>query len=377
MAHAHASHGSSGIGIRLIQRSHVHLNPAVKPKPGGTAIVHQAIFDGEVVAVKIPREACCLTEKQFKEFVRELAVMANVKHPHCVMLLAACEDRADPLLVMEWMCGGNLFEALGKDDSPLPWHVRLRIAREIASAIEYLHRCKISHGDLKSMNVLLTSDFISKIGDFGAAIQRLSTTMTMGSKTDASATLQYVPPFPQWATVCRTVGNTLRRYTLHWSAPEILRGLAANAKTDMYAFGIIMWELLTCKPPFEGVRPDLLRDLIVKEGLRPQVPAAHTSEFPPAFLDVMQQCWHSDAAMRPTAEHVLQILISIDPTARPSAPLMLFPIGHPAPRASVPLPPAPPTALLQHAPFTHPLHTCNTLNMCSTAFGPPCPLLLP
>jgi serine/threonine protein kinase len=315
MSQAHASHGASKIGLRLIQRDDVHLNPAVMKKIGGFADVHQGIFDGEVVAVKIPKEACSLTEKQFKEFIRELTVMANVRHPHCVMLLAACQNRTDPLLVMEWMCGGNLFEALGRDDPhSLPWHVRLRIAREIASAIEYLHRCKIAHGDLKSMNVLLTSDLVSKICDFGAAIQRMNSTANLGSKSDASATLQY---------------------TLHYSAPELLRGSPANSKTDMYAFGIIMWELLTCKTPFEGVNAALLRDLIIKEGLRPQVDDSQTSEFPPAFFDAMKLCWHADPAMRPTAESVHQMLISVDPSARPSAPLVLYPMCHPAPRGSV------------------------------------------
>jgi serine/threonine protein kinase len=315
MEHAHSAHSASKTGLKLIQRGDVQLNDAVKTKSGGFAVVHQGIFNGEVVAVKIPRDACSLTEKQFKEFIRELTVMANVKHPHCVTLLAACEDRTDPLLVMEWMCGGNLFEALGRDDPhSLPWHVRLRIAREIVSAIEFLHRCKISHGDLKSLNVLLTSDFVSKICDFGAAIQRLSTTMSMSSKTYTTATLQ-----------C----------TLHYSAPELLKGSAANAKTDMYAFGIIMYELLTCKAPFEGVNAALLRDLIVKEGLRPEVPDPQTSQFPPAFFDVMQLCWHTDPALRPAADVVHKILISIDPSARPSAPLVLYAVGHAAPRGSV------------------------------------------
>jgi hypothetical protein len=96
-----------------------------------------------------------------------------------------------------------------------------------------------------------------------------------------------------------------------------------------------MWELLTCKTPFEGVNAALLRDLIIKEGLRPQVDDSQTSEFPPAFFDAMKLCWHADPAMRPTAENVHQMLISIDPSARPSAPLVLYPVGHPAPRGSV------------------------------------------
>ena len=88
MAHALASHGVGALknGLTFIERKDVTLNPAVKAKPGGFAIVHQGIFNGEVVAVKIPKDAGSLTEKQFKEFVRELTVMASVKHPHCVTL---------------------------------------------------------------------------------------------------------------------------------------------------------------------------------------------------------------------------------------------------------------------------------------------------
>jgi serine/threonine protein kinase len=297
--------------------SEVKLNPAVKKKTGGTAYVHQGNFGGEVVAVKIPIHACSLNQKQFKEFLRELDVMANVKHPNCVMLLAACEDRNEPFLVMEWMHGGNLHEALGKDDpDALPLHVRLRIAREIASAIEYLHRCQIYHGDLKSLNVLLTSDLVSKICDFGAAIQRLNTIATQSSRTDHAASLQLTPLY---------------------CAPELFQGEKPNAKSDIYAFGMIMYELLTCKLPFEGVKPDLLPTIICNGG-RPEVPDPmdpHTSKFPPAFFDVMQRCWHPDPAFRPTAEFVHEILVSIDPSARPSAPLVLYPVGHAAPLGSV------------------------------------------
>ncbi len=304
------------MSLKFIQRSEIQFNKAVQPKSGGTATVHQGTFENHVVAIKVPIQPCALTEKQFTEFTRELNVMASVKHPNCVLLLAACGDRNDPMLVMEWISGGTLFEALGKTDA-LSWQVRLRIAREIASAIEYLHLCNISHGDLKSMNVLLTSDFIAKICDFGAAIQRLNTTMThRNSKSDASApTLQY---------------------TLHYSAPELLQGIAADTKSDIYAFGIIMWEILNCKIPFEGVNPVHLPHLL-QQGLKPEVSSdcRRTSGFPPAFVDLMEQCWEKDPALRPTAETVHRVLISIDPTARPSVPLLLYPLGHPLPCGSV------------------------------------------
>ncbi len=132
----------------------------------------------------------------------ELTINASVRHPNCVVVVAACEDRSDPIYVMEWMSGGSLHEALGKLPPP-PLHVRLRNAREIASAVDYLHRRFITHGDLKSLNVMLTSDLIAKICDFGAAIQRLNSAVSMVSSPSAQGTIQ-------------------------WSAPELFQAVSAN-----------------------------------------------------------------------------------------------------------------------------------------------------
>ena len=111
--------------------------------------------------------------------------------------------------------------------------------------------------------------------------------------------------------------------TLAWSAPELLTGGAKTTFSDMYAFGVFMWELMTCLLPFDGVAPDLI-GFQVKSGVRPPIPSPLPEGFPPAFVDIIMACLHHDPHQRPSAQQVHQRLLLIDSTARPSVPLHLF-----------------------------------------------------
>jgi serine/threonine protein kinase len=298
------------IGLKIIQRSDVKFTAGFPAQSGAHGIVEQGLLDGMLVAVKSPLLSK-LTERDFKKFIDELSINASVRHPNCVAVIAACQDRSDPMYVMDWVSGGSLYEMLGRVPHP-PMHVRLRNAREVASAVQYLHQRFITHGDLKSLNVMLTSDFIAKICDFGAAIQRLNSAMSMKSSHSMQSTIQ-------------------------WCAPEIFENVPPNPTTDMYALGVILWELAFCEAPFQLVNPSVLMQLIMK-GLKPEIPnplPPCAAGFPPAYFDIMQRCWETDPKLRPTARDVHFLLVSIDPSARPSAPLMLFPADHPFPTATL------------------------------------------
>ncbi len=163
---------------------------------------------------------------------------------------------------------------------------------------------------------MLTSDLIAKICDFGAAIQYLNSAMSMKSSP-----------------------GVLPQGTIQWSAPELLNGATktANPSTDMYALGVILWELAFCDAPFQSVNQSILRSLIEK-GLTPKIlnplpPCA--AAFPSVFFLIMQRCWAKDPKQRPSASEVHRILVSIDPSARPSAPLVHYPLNHPFPTASL------------------------------------------
>jgi serine/threonine protein kinase len=299
-----------GLGLKIIQRRDVQLTTGFPSQSGAHGCVQQGLLDGMLVAIKTPLQ-CSLTERDFNKFIDELTISASVRHPNCVAVVAACQDRSDPMYVMEWMCGGSLHEMLGRVPPP-PIHVRLRNAREIASAVEYLHQRFITHGDLKSLNVMLTSDLIAKVCDFGAAIQRLTSAMSMKSSPGAQGTIQ-------------------------WSAPELFHGASPNPFTDIYALGVIFWELAFCDAPFQSVNQSILMSLI-KDGLTPEVPnplPPCAAAFPPVFFAIMQRCWAKDPKQRPSASEVHRLLVSIDPSARPSAPLAHYPLGHPFPTASL------------------------------------------
>jgi serine/threonine protein kinase len=308
--HNHSSHGASNVGLRLVQRNDLRFNPQVAPQEGGSGVVHQAILDGELVAVKAPKVGGTLAKRDYERFIQEAKISASVRHQNCVTLFAACRDPSDPMLVMEWVGGGNLYNALA--NNPPPPHVRLKIAREIAGAVDYLHRCRITHGDLKSLNVLLTSEYSAKVCDFGSATQKLHTTSSIGSSKPPVASIQSTVP---------------------WSSPEILDCQPANYQSDMYALGIILWELATCEAPFYNQKPNLLATLITR-GLKLDIPSPLPAGFPPAFFEMMQRCW-AEPQLRPAAHDLLEYLIKIDPTSRPSAPLLLFPAGHAVLHASL------------------------------------------
>ena len=301
---------NAALGLKMIQRSDLEFNTGYPTRSGAHGIVQQGLLDGMLVAIKSPLQ-CSITERDYRKFIEELTINACVRHPNCVVVVAACQDRSDPIYVMEWMSGGSLYEALGSVPPP-PVHVRLRNAREIASSVDYLHGRRITHGDLKSLNVMLTADLIAKICDFGAAIQRLNSVVSVKSSAAVQGTIQ-------------------------WSAPELFHGTTANYFTDMYAVGVIFWELAFCEVPFQNKNHAILMSLI-KDGLTPEIPnplPPCAAGFPPAFFDIMRQCWAKDPAQRPSAHHVHRLLVSIDPSARPSAPLMHYPLNHPFPSASL------------------------------------------
>ena len=298
------------LGLKMIQRSDLKINAGYPTQSGAHGIVQQGLLDGMLVAIKSPLQ-CCITERDYRKFIEELELNASVRHPNCVVVVAACQDRSDPIYVMEWMSGGSLYEALGKVPPP-PAHVRLRNAREIASFVDYLHQRHITHGDLKSLNVMLTADLIAKICDFGAAIQRLNSVVSTRSSAAVQGTIQ-------------------------WSAPELFHAVAANYCTDVYAIGVIFWELAFCEAPFQNKNHAILVSLI-KDGLTLDIPnplPPCAAGFPPAFFDIMRQCWAKDPSQRPSAHHLHRLLVSIDPSARPSAPLMHYPPNHPFPSSSL------------------------------------------
>jgi serine/threonine protein kinase len=111
--------------------------------------------------------------------------------------------------------------------------------------------------------------------------------------------------------------------TRAFCAPELFKGEDKSTATDMYAFGILMWEFATCDVPF-AANPDLVGDQ-VKAGIRPPIPSLRPEGFNADYFKLMEECWSDDARKRPTAEQAHRRLLQMDPSARPlQGPLLLW-----------------------------------------------------
>lgn len=158
----------------------------------------------------------------------QLEILSKVRHPHLLLLIGACPDHG--CLIYEYMENGSLEDRLLQKDNtpPIPWFSRFRIAWEVASALIFLHNSKpepIIHRDLKPANILLNHDFVSKIGDVG-----LSTMI----RADPLLSTAYKDTGP--------VG------TLCYIDPEYQRTGLISPKSDVYALGMVILQLLTAKP---------------------------------------------------------------------------------------------------------------------------------
>jgi len=166
------------------------------------------------------------------------------------------------------------------------WRNKCRIARQAAEGIAYLHMQTppIVHRDLKCQNILVNGDGNIKVSDFGLS-----------------------------KTIFRTIGNASRMGTLNWLAPEVLRGdVHHNTAVDVYAFGMVMYEILMDgTPPYESWAPlQIVR--AIDEGQKPEIPLACD----PRYKALMESCWDPDPALRPSFTEICKQLRTIERLAR-------------------------------------------------------------
>ncbi|GAV72986.1 Pkinase domain-containing protein/Usp domain-containing protein/U-box domain-containing protein [Cephalotus follicularis] len=194
---------------------------------GGYGKVYKCSLHHTPVAVKV-LQPDALEKKQ--EFLKEVEVLSQLRHPHIISLLGACPESG--CLVYEYLENGSLedyiFHRNGKP--PLPWFVRFRIVFEVACGLAFLHNSKpepIVHRDLKPANILLDRNYISKIGDVGLA--KFITDVVPDNISEYR--------------------NSILVGTLYYMDPEYQRTGTVRPKSDLYAFGLITLQLLTARRP--------------------------------------------------------------------------------------------------------------------------------
>jgi len=203
---------------------------------GGMGEVYKALDSrlGRTVAIKRLPEALASDARLRERFDREARTISQLTHPHICTLFDVGEHEGTAFLVMEYLEGATLADQIAR--GALPVDQAVRIAIEIASALDKAHRAGIVHRDLKPGNIMLTSAG-AKLLDFGLAT---SSALVAGSGQTVVAT----------ATHLTAEGTILG--TLQYMAPEQLEGMQADARTDVFAFGAVLYEMLTGRKAFGG-----------------------------------------------------------------------------------------------------------------------------
>jgi eukaryotic-like serine/threonine-protein kinase len=229
------------------------------------------------VAIKVLPDAL-QADAEFRErFDREARAISQLSHPHICTLFDVGEDRGRAFLVMECLEGVTLGDRLEK--GPLSVDEALRIGIQIADALSAAHARGIVHRDLKPGNVMLTGSASAphaKLLDFGLAKTASSSAPIVGMSM-----LPTTPPMPGPAGRLLTAHGTILG-TFQYMAPEQVEGLNADTRTDIFAFGAVLYEMLTGRKAFEGATQASLIAAILE---RQPAPTSQVQPLTPASLD--------------------------------------------------------------------------------------------
>nr|XP_003419475.1 mitogen-activated protein kinase kinase kinase 11 [Loxodonta africana] len=255
---------------------------------GGFGKVYRGSWRGELVAVKAarqdPDEDISVTAESVRQEARLFAMLA---HPNIIALKAVCLEEPNLCLVMEYAAGGPLSRALA--GRRVPPHVLVNWAVQITRGMHYLH-CEalvpVIHRDLKSNNILLLQPIEGddmehrtlKITDFGLAREWHKTTQMSAAGTYA------------------------------WMAPEVIKASTFSKGSDVWSFGVLLWELLTGEVPYRGIDCLAVAYGVAVNKLTLPIP----STCPEPFAQLMADCWAQDPHRRPDFASILQQLEALE-----------------------------------------------------------------
>ncbi|KAJ7979310.1 Protein kinase domain [Quillaja saponaria] len=278
---------------------------------GGYGKVYKCSLDHTPVAVKVLRQDA-MHKKE--EFLKEVEILSQLRHPHMVLLLGACPEIC--CLVYEYMENGSLEDYISYQNGkqPLPWFIRFRIVFEIACGLSFLHNSKpepVVHRDLKPGNILLDKHFVSKIGDVGLA--KLLSDVVPDNITEYT--------------------ETLIAGTIHYMDPEYQRTGTIRPKSDLYALGVITLQLLTARRPHGLI---LAVENAIRNGSFPDILDKSIGDWPLGetmeLAQIALRCLKLRCKDRPDLEtEVFPILKRLHDVANASAQLEqadIFPPSH-------------------------------------------------
>jgi len=248
---------------------------------GGMATVYKAKCHvlNRYVAVKVLREEFTTDEEFIKRFNTEAQAAASLTHPNIVSVYDVGSEGDLHYIVMELIKGKTLKDIIN-EDGKLAWKWSVNVAIQIASALETAHKNHIIHRDIKPHNIIITEDGIAKVTDFGIAKAVSNSTITaFGS----------------------TIGS------VHYFSPEHARGGFTDPKSDLYSLGVVLYEMVTGKLPFNADTPVSVALKHMQE--TPKEPIEINPEIPKTINDIIMKAMQKDINLRyQTATEMLKDL---------------------------------------------------------------------
>lgn len=257
---------------------------------GGMADIYRAydLMNGQEVVLKIPNRMMIGDPAQYERFQRELEVTKTLRHPAIQRGLGSGQFNRTPYLVTEFVDGKSMRDVIA-DEAPMPPAQAVALIRKIADGIAYIHEHEVVHRDLKPENILVTGDGQPVILDFGLALTKNARRVTYANLTPSAGTPDYM-------------------------APEQIEGQRGDERTDIYATGTMLYELLTGRLPFTGDN----YQAVIAQHLQGAVPRLDQQkpDVSPQLAAVVARCLQRDPADRypdmRALVHDLDHLASVD-----------------------------------------------------------------
>ncbi|XXG71783.1 hypothetical protein AAC387_Pa07g1029 [Persea americana] len=241
---------------------------------GSFGDLYRGTYCSQDIAIKVFKPERINLDMQ-REFAQEVYIMRKVRHKNVVQFIGACTRAPSLCIVTEYMSGGSVYDFLHKQKGTFKLPSLLRVAIDVSKGMNYLHQNNIIHRDLKAANLLMDENEVVKVADFGVArVQIQSGVMTAETGT------------------------------YRWMAPEVIEHKPYDHKADVFSFGIVLWELITGKVPYEYLTPLQAAVGVVQKGLRPTIPK-HTH---PKLAELLERCWQKDPSLRPDFSKIIEVL---------------------------------------------------------------------
>lgn len=237
---------------------------------GGMATVYKAKDNilKRYVAIKILRDEFTTDEEFIKRFNTEAQSAASLTHPNIVSIYDVGQEDNIYYIVMELIKGKTLKDIIN-EDGVLPWKWSVNIAMQIASALETAHRNNIVHRDIKPHNIIITEDGIAKVTDFGIAKAVSNSTITAFGTTIGS---------------------------VHYFSPEHAKGGYTDAKSDLYSLGVVIYEMVTGRVPFDADTPVSIALKHMQE--KPVEPIKLNPSIPYSVNKIIMKAMEKDVSLR-------------------------------------------------------------------------------